>query len=56
MAKEGRLKRYQDRINSTHKTGHFKTPKFSSSKWGEDAQRHTNNQISRKQKILEQIQ
>ena len=48
--KDGRLKRYRKGSNNSDKTGHSKTKKENStSKYVENAQKLTNNQMQRKQ-------
>ena len=49
LVKEGRLKRYQQRVNNTDKTGHSKTTKENSiNNLEEMTLKHTNNQMQKK--------
>ena len=50
LTREGRLKRYRQRVNNTEKTGHSKTTKENyTNNWVEMTRKHTNNRMQEKQ-------
>ena len=49
LAREGRLKRYRDRINQYHQNRTFPLKENLSNKWKENERGHTNKRMQRKQ-------